>query len=229
MARSRAASLPPSYTTRWDVTRAFAVDKLKTIDAQFVKASQDWKNPQNQIAALLLIRCHSAFRGAASLAMAGQAVETYVLSRATLEYAAYAVHIDHNPDMEFVWLDRHQGPEAMSKQRSEFSHRRVSASVTAANRHAGRRFEDLYQRTIDFGGHPNERSVTGSTKMIKDQPGKIEMLVVMLHDDGIHLDHALKTVAQSGLTALEMLQSVFNARFELLGINAAMLELRDGL
>jgi hypothetical protein len=72
-----------------------------------------------------------------------------------LEYAAYAVHIHRDPGLGKVWLDRHQGPVSMKAQKNAFSHRKVAASISAA------RFEDMYQRTIDFGGHPNERSVMG--------------------------------------------------------------------
>ena len=53
--------------------------------------------------------------------------------------------------------------------------------------------------------------------------------MVMQHADGPELDMALKTTAQCGMCALEMLQGAFNARFELLGINADMLVLRKGL
>jgi hypothetical protein len=45
----------------------------------------------------------------------------------------------------------------------------------------------------------------------------------------MHLDHALKTVAQCGMISLELLETVYAAKFELLGIRAAMLELRKGL
>jgi hypothetical protein len=55
------------------------------------------------------------------------------------------------------------------------------------------------------------------------------MQAIMLHHDGIQLDLALKTVAQCGMVSLELLQVPFNPRFELLGVNAAMLELRRGL
>jgi hypothetical protein len=55
------------------------------------------------------------------------------------------------------------------------------------------------------------------------------MLAIMQHEDGVALDLALKTTARSGLVALELLQIVFCARFELLGVNAAMLWLRKGL
>jgi len=86
----------------------------------------------------------------------------------------------------------------------------------------------LNQRTIDFGGHPNERSVTGSMKMI-EEPDKRVMVAVMLHGDDAALDMALKSVAQCAMVSLEMLQIPYNAKFELLAIKAAMLELRKGL
>jgi len=204
-----------------------ATAALIAIDAQFVLASKGWLNPQSELAAFMLLRCHSAFRAAAGLAMSGQLVESYALCRSMLEYAAYAVHVYRNPGSGLVWLNRHKDEAAMKAQKREFLLTNVLASVKAANLHACERFETLYH-TIDFGGHPNERAVTGSMKMI-DEPGKRTMLSIIQHGDGIELDLALKRVAQCGLVSLELLQVVFNARFELLGINAAMLALRTGL
>jgi hypothetical protein len=127
-----------------------------------------------------------------------------------------------------VWLNRHQDEASREAARNAFSHRKVHATVTAINRHAGERFETLYQHAIDFGGHPNERSVTGSMSMV-EEPDRRVMLAIFLHGDGPALDMALKTTAQCGVCSLEMLQGVFNALFELLGVNAAILELRRGL
>ena len=45
--------------------------KLVAIDNLFVKVSKVWLNPEDEIAAMLLLRCHSAFRVAAGLAAAG--------------------------------------------------------------------------------------------------------------------------------------------------------------
>jgi hypothetical protein len=198
------------------------------IDALFVRVSKDWLNPDDEIAAMLLLRCHSAFRTAAGLAAAGQAAETYVMNRAVLENAAYALHLHRDTAVRMIWLDRHQSDAALKASRDALTHAKVLATVTAVNQHAAKRFEELYQRAIDFGGHPNERSVTGNMKMV-DEPNRRVMLAVMQHADGPELNMALKTTAQCGMCALEMLQGVFNARFELLGINAAMLELRKGL
>lgn len=205
-----------------------ATAKLIAIDAEFVKVSKNWLNPPSEILAMLFLRCHAALRTAAGLAMAGQAVEAFVQSRAMLENAAYAVHIHRNPTLAKVWLDRHQSDADLKASRKAFRHEDVATSVTSANMHAGKRFEDMYQRMIDFGGHPNERSVTGNMQMV-EEPDRRVMLAVMLHGDNIYLDHALKTVAQCGMISLELLETVYAAKFELLGIKAAMLDLRKGL
>ena len=127
-------------------------------------------------------------------------------------------------------LDRHHDAAAFKKQKNAFTHVAVAESVKAANRHAGKRFEDLYQQTIDFGGHPNERSVTANMTMtMTKEPDRVEIKAIMQHGDGVALDFALKTVARCRMVSLEMLQIPFHPRFELLGINAAILELRKGL
>ena len=62
-------------------------------------------------------------------------------------------------------------------------------------------------------------------KMV-EEPDRRVMLAVMLHGDDAALAAALKSVAQCAMVSLEMLQAVYNAKFELLGINAAMLNFR---
>lgn len=56
-----------------------------------------------------------------------------------------------------------------------------------------------------------------------------KMLAVMLHGDDVAFNSGLKSVAQCAMVSLEMLQAIFNARFELLGVNEAMIALRAGL
>jgi hypothetical protein len=113
----------------------------------------------------------------------------------------------------------------MKASKKAFQHVTVAESVKAANPHAAERFDNLYQRTIDFGGHPNERSVTANIKMTEESDRR-EMLAILQHGDGVQLDMALKTTAQCGMIALEMLETIYGAKFELLGIKATMLDLR---
>jgi hypothetical protein len=109
----------------------------------------------------------------------------------------------------------------MEAARKAFSHRNLREAVIAANRGAGKRFEQLYQRTIDLG-------VTG-TMPITDEHAHRTMLAIFLHGEGPALDVALKTTAQCAVCSLEILQAVFTAHFELLGVNAAMRALKKHL
>ena len=120
-----------------------ATGKLIAIDAEFGKVSKGWLNPPSEILAMLFLRCHAAFRTAAGLAMSGQAVEAFVQCRAMLENAAYATHIHRNPALARIWLDRHQSDVDTKASRKEFRHEDVVASVTAANKHAGGRFDAM--------------------------------------------------------------------------------------
>jgi hypothetical protein len=176
-----------------------AVAPLIAIDDLFVRVSKGWLNPHSEIVAMLFLRCHAAFRAAAAEAMAGQVVESYRQCRGMMENAAYAVHIHRDPTLARVWLDRHVDEAGMKASKRAFRHELVVASVTAANMHAGQRFEDLYQRTIDFGGHPNERSVTGSMKMIEG-PERREMLAIMIHGDDNALTMALNRLRNAALS-----------------------------
>jgi hypothetical protein len=56
-----------------------------------------------------------------------------------------------------------------------------------------------------------------------------EMRSIYLHADGLALNVALKTTVRCGVCSLELMQCVYNARFELLGVNAAMPRLKRGL
>lgn len=204
--------------------------RMSDIDALFVRMSAGWLNPPDEIAAMLFLRCHSAFRAAAGLAAAGQVAECYPLNRAVLEYAAYALHLHRDAALRTVWLNRHQSAADLKASRDAMTHGKVVAAVAAVNKHAAERFENLYQQTIDFGGHPNERSVTGNMDMIEEADRRV-MLAMMLHGDGVQLDLALMNTARCAMVAFEILQGVgaLNARFELLGINAAIPALQNGL
>jgi hypothetical protein len=64
---------------------------------------------------------------------------------------------------------------------------------------------------------------------ITKEPERRVMLAKFLHGDGPALNMALRNTAQCGVCSLEILQGVFNALFEVLGVNAAIFELRKGL
>ena len=236
-------TVPPGWgrdelTKAWDHARANqlgtfanrrgAYKRIAAIDRAFATILQGSANPGNELATMLFFRCHSAFRAAAGLAAAGQAVESYSLDRAALEFAGYALHIFRNPAEGRVWLNRHQDQSSTDAARRAFSHKKVLASVVSANRQGGHRFETLYQQTIDLGAHPNQLAVTGHMDIV-DEDGAHQMRSIYLHASGPAHDLALKTTATCGAVSLEIMQCVYSARFELLGVSALLPALQRGL
>ena len=202
--------------------------RLANLDGCFMQIAKDWLNPRNLLTPLFFLRCHSAYRAACEHAMAGQVTDACPQIRVCLEYAGYALHIHKNPGLAEVWLRRHDDDDATTTVKNEFKVSNVRATIEKANRHTAKVFAQLYERAIDFGGHPNERSITGSLK-ITDLGDRKSFDLLYLHGDGLPLVHALKTTAQAGVCALEILQGAFPERFELLGVRTALLELRKGL
>src|SRR5262249_18449083 len=79
---------------------------------------------------------------------------------------------------------------------------------------------------IDFGGHPNPHA-TMSAAQIGHEGSDNTIITYALSLEPKVLSHAMKSVAQIGLTALFIFQHIFKAKFELLGINAEMNALRN--
>lgn len=88
--------------------------------------------------------------------------------------------------------------------------------------------EQLYERTLDFGAHPNELAVTGSMVLNRGDD-RVEMGQVYLNGDPLSLDHALKSSAQLGLGSLCIFKHIFRERFELLGVGDVIEDLRRQL
>jgi hypothetical protein len=201
---------------------------LIEIDESFMKIGSNLLNPSDVIGALLLLRSHSAFRAACRLAMSGQISDALPSMRACLEYALYALHINSNPPQGELWIRRHDDDASLRAVRREFTYSNVIKTLRLRNAALCSTIEVLYERTIDFGGHPNERAVTGSMTMSRADD-RIEMQQIYLHGDSLLLDHGLKTTAQVGLGSLCIFGYLFKERFEILRVQPVIDELKAKL
>lgn len=194
---------------------------IEKIDECFARAGKNLVNPKPVMTGVLLLRCQYAFKAAAGLALAGQVVEVFAILRSVLEYAAYCLTIFETPALESVFLSRHHGVNEMKAQRDAFKVSAVRETICRHDAKLAEIFDDLYQRSIDFGGHPNPHGSFSALDLDErgDQTG---MTAFAISNDSRVLTHALKSTAQVGLTALQVLQHVFKAKFELLGIKQEM-------
>jgi hypothetical protein len=88
--------------------------------------------------------------------------------------------------------------------------------------------KSLYEQTIDLGGHPNERTVT--TQIAIETTGQRHTFTAdYFLCGGVQQALALKTVARVGVCCLDVFAHVFRLRYQLLGIDLRLDQLRKGL
>jgi hypothetical protein len=206
-----------------------AFDLLGEVDACFLPIAENMVNPRrNQLSVLLLYRAHAAFRAACGSSMAGQSPETFVVLRSCLEYSGYALLIHQKPELGVVWLNRHEDPAKMREMRRQFQAVNVENSIRSADARLGEVYSDLYNRAIDFGGHPNTRGLTGSMQLEESEEGS-HYMQIYLHGNDMPLRHCRKSTAQAGVCSLHIFQHIFSERFMLLGIRDKLIKLRTRL
>jgi hypothetical protein len=160
--------------------------------------------------------------------MAGMTVEGMPVLRLSLEFAAYACFLKENPQLSMVWWDRDVDEETKEKARDKFTAGKMTRAVKKLDERLGQIYEDLYDRTIQWGAHPNEKTVTQSLGL-KSNPGETVLEQVYLQEDGYVLDSWIRTANQVGICVLKIFEFVHPERFEKLEVHARIDSLAQGL
>lgn len=115
------------------------------------------------LATLVFMNACLIFASSVRMALTGHAAATAPLFRTALEAACYGYLMNHSQDAERIWSNRHQSKEAEKKCRDYFSKAISKVAETVANTDKDARFKEWltegYQATIDWGAHPNPRSI----------------------------------------------------------------------
>lgn len=113
--------------------------------------------------AFLSMNAFMIYMSAIRMALTGHVAATYPLFRTALESACYAFLISQDKALGDVWANRHKSDKTQKKCRSVFT----SAVSDAADQIAqipghgghGKWIKEGYQMAIDFGAHPNPKSI----------------------------------------------------------------------
>jgi hypothetical protein len=202
------------------------VGLLRQIDALFLRAASHLNEPKHPLVALLLLRTHAAFRAASLVAMTGMPTEVYPLIRSVLEHAGYALLMHQNTGHGETWLRRHDGLDEKKAVRKAFTPTEIKELLGNLDKGLQKVFDELYEYSIDFGGHPNERSLTSNLSLKESERTK-EYRVQYLHGDTPWVAAAIRNTARAGLFALYAFQHTMPAKFALLGIKDEMNALRS--
>lgn len=188
------------------------------LDDMFNRLLHGAKNPKPILPATFLLRAHSAFRAAVSLAMGGQLYEVQSLLRLCLEHAAYGFFIGGDQALWTRWMKREESEKNREAVRREFSHGAIKHKLKKADADVAKNFVAMYERLIDFGAHPNEQGFSMSTLLERDG-NETRISALSLHGEGDQLNFSLKTVAQTAICALQIAHLIYPVRMDLAGIS----------
>ena len=151
--------------------------------------------------------------------MGGAVVEGMAGLRQCLEFAGYASLVNDDKAFAQIWWDRDQNDESEKKVRRAFTHGAVQSAIRKSDARLAKIYDDLYDRVIKFGGHPNEKSVSGSLKL-NVQKAETVLVQIYLQGEGSQLDHWIHTANQVGICVLKVFEHIHTPRFADLGMSA---------
>ncbi len=191
---------------------------LRQIDDCFVRVFSEPVDSKEFVSLVMLHRAHSAFRVAASLAMAGQAVESTVVCRSCLEFTLYGACVVKKPELLEIWLKRNDDESSTKEQKESFKIVKLKPILIDVDSEMSRVWNYFYDETIEFGAHPNPLGVLSSARLTADN--KVRRIdSSYLHGDGPLLWFRVRATAQVGLCSLLIFNAVHRGIFESTGVD----------
>jgi hypothetical protein len=201
---------------------------LKNIHQVFDTVVHNLDRSPDWFAAFFLFRSHSAFLEGVRLVLSGAIPESYMVLRGCLENAFYGFYLNGDHQRQETWLRRHDDEKSKAKVRKEFAIRNVLDFLKSKDEGLFKVSNELYERAIDLGAHPNERAFLSVMKQRKDE-SEIRFDSAYLIGNEPALQLGIKSSAQIGICALLIFQKIFEKRFELLGLSEQINHLKKGL
>lgn len=161
----------------------------------------------NSFAAQLCLNAHLLLLAMARQALSGHPASVFPLGRTALESACYAFLIRVDDRLGDVWLNRHESEQHQKECRKEFG-QAVSETAKILNRDVdelGSMVTELYQQLIDFGAHPNSKSVVEYLHLrAENDQGLVPTILggVYAIDDPLTLRAGLAYIETALITAL---------------------------
>jgi hypothetical protein len=202
-------------------------NRLRDINTLYADLIHNLINTPDWFSAFFLLRAHASYLGAVRLATSGQAGETYMVIRGCLENALYGLYFHRNPNSIETWLSRTDSSKAKKRVRNEFTARAMLSCLESVDPDTHRVADYLYQRTIEFGAHPNKDAVL-SVLTKSDDTDAVHFQLRYLAA-GAPMALAMKTTAQVGVCSLHIFQHVFKERFEIMQLTDRLRRLESGL
>jgi len=201
---------------------------LKEIHLIYQEIVNNLINTPEWFASFFLMRSHASYLGGVQLSFSGQIPEAYMVLRGCLENSLYGLYVSRNPDAQEIWLRRHDDESSKKNCRNEFTAHNLFKCLEQEDNKKHDIASDLYEMTIDYGAHPNERAFMSLMSQSKDEK-KIDFKMYYLIGDSLPLQLCLKNSARIGVCSLDIFKIIYRHRFDILGISDKLENLKKGL
>lgn len=203
-----------------------AFELLRRVNAWLDAHRDGLFNTRLEVPASLYMRAHLLFQTTCELATSGALYASMPIQRASIECAAYVLWLAKDPQALQLWLDRDENLVAKKNARNHFTFGNTVKAIRRSDTSLAQIYTELYERTIDFGAHPNPLGVWSSAA-ISSAGQHVMISQIGLHDRGPELTAALKSSAQTGVFLVRIAELVWPERVRLLGLYDEMWNLRQ--
>jgi len=201
-----------------------ALGRVHALFRAAVEAVEKDSNFLRLVPRLLLVRVHSGFLAAIRLTMSGQSSESYPVLRASVEQSWYALHMAIGDDADRrtnLWLKRNETPKDTSACKAEFTVRNVRTTHEQLDTSGATQLLALYEKFIDFGGHPNQMGVFSNITSDESDTA-ISFQVGILHPAELQSLAALRLAMATAIGGLKIFNLIYPERFQLIGLDVAI-------
>lgn len=202
--------------------------QLEEIDKTYRLIIDNLNNTKDWFAGFFLLRAHSSFLGGVRLSISSQAPEAFMVLRGCLENALYGLYLSRHKESQEIWLRRHDDEKSLKKVKNEFRIRALLDFLKEEDISTYQVANMLYERTIDFGAHPNEKALSSGLKVTGDQ-AYVQFEINYLIGNSPVMHHCIKTNALIGVCTLDIFRNVYQERYDILGITDKLKKLKNDL
>lgn len=199
---------------------------LRSIDGAYRKLIGGVLNSPEWFPSFFLLRAHAAFLGGARLSLSAQVCEAYMVLRGCLESALYGLYVAGHPGSAEVWLHRHDSEDSLRSVRQMFRIKNLMEHLESVSSAERKIASALYERTIDYGAHPNERAISSNLERREDDE-HVSFELSYLTGDSLQLRFCLQTTAEVGISGLSIIRQIYPERCDDLGLTQEIQDQRD--
>jgi len=122
-----------------------------------------------------------------------------------------------HPELAELYFKRDENLQTKREMRRKFKNQAIINEFKADDKALGDAVETLYERVIDYGAHPNKKSLSSVLKKI-DLEDSIRFELSYSTNNPLVIRLGLKTATQVGIACLKIAEKVLPERFTIVGL-----------